>query len=77
MVLYGIAIAFIFALWLRNVFFVPWYAARVQGVPPAVFYKPVVPSILAFLVLIFIGLFYDIIFYRFSINNLYSRYSLV
>lgn len=53
---YGIAFAFIFALLLRNVVFVPWYAARVQGVPPAVFFKPVIPSVLAFAVLIFIGL---------------------
>ena len=45
---YGIAFAFIFALLLRNVVFVPWYAAKVQGVPPAVFFKPVIPSVLAF-----------------------------
>ena len=67
---YGIAIAFIFALWLRNVFFVPWYAARVQGVHPAEFYKPVVPSILAFLVLIVIG-FSMISFFTVSVSVVY------
>ena len=52
---YGIAFAFIIALLLRNVVFVPWYAARVQGVPPALFFKPIIPSVLAYWVLIFIG----------------------
>ena len=53
---YGIALAFMLALSLRGVVFVPWYAAKVQGVPSVVFYKSVVPSILAYLVLIIIGL---------------------
>ena len=54
--LYGIALSFSIALWLRNVIFVPWYAAKVQGVHPSLFYKPIVPSILAYLTLVIIGL---------------------
>jgi len=54
---YGIAFAFVFALFLRNVVFVPWYAARVQGVPPALFYNPIIPSVIAYAGLVIIGLF--------------------
>ena len=53
---YGIAFAFIFALFLRTVIFVPWYAAKVQGIPAAQLYKPVIPSVLAYGVLVVIGL---------------------
>jgi membrane protein EpsK len=53
---YGITLAFILALFLRGVVFIPWYAARVQGVPPATYYKPIVPGVIAYLVLIIIGL---------------------
>lgn len=53
--IYGIALAFILALWLRNVVFVPWYAAKVQGVPPAMFYMPIIPGTLAYFVLVIIG----------------------
>jgi O-antigen/teichoic acid export membrane protein len=55
---YGIAFAFILALVLRTVIFVPWYAARVQGVAPAVLYKPVIPGMLAYGVLVIIGLLF-------------------
>ncbi|WP_292521833.1 polysaccharide biosynthesis protein [Methanoculleus sp.] len=50
--MYGVAFAFVLALWLRNVVFVPWYAARVQGVSPAVFYGPAVPGTLAYIALV-------------------------
>lgn len=53
--IYGIALAFIFALWLRNVVFVPWYAAKVLGVTPAMFYMPIIPGTLAYFVLVIIG----------------------
>jgi membrane protein EpsK len=53
---YGIAFAFIFAMILRNVVFVPWYTAKVEGVPPALFYYPAIPGFLAFVVLILLGL---------------------
>jgi membrane protein EpsK len=55
---YGIALGFILALWLRNVVFVPWYAAKVQGVPPADFYKPIIPGTLAYFVLVIIGVIF-------------------
>ena len=55
---YGIAFAFIVALVLRTVIFVPWYAARVQGVAPAVLYKPVIPGVLAYGVLVITGLLF-------------------
>ena len=53
--MYGIALAFILAMWLRNVIFIPWYAAKVQGVTPAAFYKPTVPGTLAYFALVIIG----------------------
>ena len=53
--MYGVALAFILALWLRNVAFVPWYAAKVQGVTPATFYKPIIPGTLAYFALVIIG----------------------
>jgi len=53
---YGIAFAFIFALLLRNVIFVPWYAAKVQGVHPAELFRPVIPSVFAYLGLVIVGL---------------------
>ncbi|KUG19396.1 hypothetical protein ASZ90_010877 [hydrocarbon metagenome] len=53
--MYGVAIAFILAMWLRNVVFVPWYAAKVQGVAPAMFYKPTIPGTLAYFALVVIG----------------------
>ena len=53
---YGIAFAFIFAMILRNVVFVPWYTAKVEGVPPALFYYPAIPGFFAFVVLILLGL---------------------
>lgn len=51
----GVSLAFVIALWLRNVVFVPWYAAKVQDVAPAVFYKPIVPGVLAYFTLVIIG----------------------
>ncbi|MCE5338448.1 MAG: oligosaccharide flippase family protein [Methanomicrobiaceae archaeon] len=53
--MYGIALAFILAMWLRNVVFIPWYAAKVQGVTPATFYKPIIPGTLAYFALVIIG----------------------
>jgi membrane protein EpsK len=55
---YGIAFSFIIALVLRTVIFVPWYAASVQGVAPAVLYKPVIPGMLAYGVLVIMGLLF-------------------
>ena len=54
---YGIAFAFVFALMVRNVIFVPWYAARIQEVPLASFYSPVVPGVLSYGILVIMGLF--------------------
>jgi len=53
---YGIAIAFIFVMWFRYVVFVPWYAAKVQNVRPSAFYQPIIPSVLAYVVLVIIGI---------------------
>jgi O-antigen/teichoic acid export membrane protein len=53
---YGITLAFIFALSIRGIVFIPWYAAKIQEVPALMFYRPIVPSVLAFLVLVTIGL---------------------
>ncbi|MCC7556745.1 MAG: oligosaccharide flippase family protein [Methanoculleus marisnigri] len=52
---YGVALAFILALWLRNIAFVPWYAAKVQGVTSITFYKPTIPGTLAYFALVIIG----------------------
>ncbi|HQD26329.1 MAG TPA: polysaccharide biosynthesis protein, partial [Methanoculleus thermophilus] len=49
------AIAFILALWLRNAVFVPWYAAKVQGVPAAAFYMPTIPGFLGYAALVAAG----------------------
>jgi membrane protein EpsK len=54
---FGIALAFIFALWFRNVIFVPWYSAKVQGVSPIIFYKPIIPGTFAYFILFIIGYF--------------------
>ena len=53
--LYGIALGFIAALWCRNVIFVPMYAAKVQNVPSALLYRPVVFGLIAYLVLVITG----------------------
>ncbi len=53
--LYGIAIAFILALWLRFVVFVPWYTGKVQGVSSFLFYRSILPGSIAFIILIIIG----------------------
>jgi membrane protein EpsK len=53
---YGITLAFISALLIRGVVFIPWYAAKIQEVPAVMFYRPIVPSVLAYLVLVTIGL---------------------
>lgn len=53
--MYGVAIAFILALWLRNAVFVPWYAAKVQGVPAAAFYMPTIPGFLGYAALVAAG----------------------
>ena len=53
---YGITLAFVLALFLRGVVFIPLYAARIQEVPRGIFYKPIVPSVLAYLVLVITGM---------------------
>lgn len=49
---YGVAIAGVFVLSCRHLLFVPWYAARLQNVPMAIYLKSLIFGILA---LIFIG----------------------
>jgi len=53
---YGVALAFIIALWVRNVAFVPWYAAKIQDIDFVALYKPIIPGTLAYLILAAIGL---------------------
>lgn len=53
--MYGIALAFIIALSLRNSVFIPWYAAKVQDVALTTFYKPAIPGTLAYFALVVIG----------------------
>lgn len=53
--MYGIALAFIIALSLRNTVFIPWYAAKVQGVALTTFYMPAIPGTLAYFALVIIG----------------------
>lgn len=59
---YGIVLAFNFGLWLQYFVFSPWYAAKVQGVAPIEFYKPVIPGTLAYFILVVAGFLLTSIF---------------
>lgn len=50
--IYGIALAGVITLTLRNSVFLPWYAARITLISPYTFLRPIIPGILSTIVLV-------------------------
>ncbi|MCX6006699.1 MAG: polysaccharide biosynthesis protein, partial [Chloroflexi bacterium] len=67
---YGVAIAGAIVLTLKNVFFVPWYATKVMGIPTNTFTKSLFSGFLAALIIAGFAAIIGKIFIIISLFNL-------